>query len=157
MSASAASPTEHPIILASDHAGIALRGAVKRHLSAAGYKVTDLGPDEGESVDYPDYGAKLAMALQDAPNAKGIAICGSGIGISIAVNRFSWARAALVSDPVAAGLCREHNDANVLALGERLTEEATALACVDAFLTTDFEGGRHQRRVDKLTNLPEGQ
>ena len=142
------------IILASDHAGIALRGAVNRHLSAAGYKVTDLGPDAGDSVDYPDYGARLAMALRDNAAAKGIAICGSGIGISIAVNRFPWARAALVTDPVAAGLSREHNDANVLALGERLTEEATALACVDAFLTTEFEGGRHQRRVDKLTALP---
>ena len=151
---SSAANAEIEIILASDHAGIALRGAVNRHLSAAGYKVTDLGPDVGESVDYPDYGAGLAMALRDNAAAKGIAICGSGIGISIAVNRFPWARAALVSDPVAAGLSREHNDANVLALGERLTEEATALACVDAFLTTEFEGGRHQRRVDKLTSLP---
>lgn len=151
---SSAANAEIEIILASDHAGIALRGAVNRHLSAAGYKVTDLGPDAGESVDYPDYGAGLAMALRDNAAAKGIAICGSGIGISIAVNRFPWARAALVSDPVAAGLSREHNDANVLALGERLTEEATALACVDAFLTTEFEGGRHQRRVDKLTSLP---
>lgn len=141
------------VFLASDHAGTALRAAIAAHLSASGHKVTDLGPDEGQSVDYPDYGEKLAVALRDDPLARGIAICGSGIGISIAVNRFSWARAALVNDPVAARLSREHNDANVLALGERLTETPQALACVDAFLATEFEGGRHQRRVDKLTAL----
>lgn len=141
------------IFLASDHAGISLRAAILAHLSATGHKVTDLGPDEGQSVDYPDYGEKLAVALRDDPAARGIAICGSGIGISIAVNRFAWARAALVNDPVAAQLSREHNDANVLALGERLTETAQALACVDAFLATEFEGGRHQRRVDKLSAL----
>jgi len=92
--------------------------------------------------------------MKAAPGARGIAICGSGIGISIAVNRFPWIRAALVGDEVAAKLCREHNDANVLALGERLIAPETALACVDVFLSTPFEGGRHQRRVDKLGALP---
>ena len=142
------------IYLSSDHAGIDLRGQVATHLTLSDYKVKDLGPTAGESVDYPDFGAKLAEALRGDRSARGIAICGSGIGISIAVNRFSWARAALVSDPVAARLCRQHNDANVLALGERLIAPETALACVDAFLQTEFEGGRHQRRVDKLTELP---
>ena len=142
------------IILSSDHAGVNLRGMVATHLTDSGYKVLDLGPAEGESVDYPDYGERLATAMKGAPGARGIAICGSGIGISIAVNRFPWIRAALVSDEVAARLCREHNDANVLALGERLIAPETALACVDVFLSTLFEGGRHQRRVDKLGALP---
>ena len=142
------------IYLSSDHAGINLRVRLAPHLALLGYKVRDLGPSAGEAVDYPDVGAMLAKALQEDPSARGIAICGSGIGITIAVNRFSWARAALVSDPVAARLCRQHNDANVLALGERLITPETALACVDAFLKTEFEGGRHQRRVDKLKELP---
>jgi len=148
-------PAEQDVIyLASDHAGIELRHAVAAHLTLSGHKVLDLGADGSESVDYPDFGAKLAMALKGNPLARGIAICGSGIGISIAVNRFPWARAALVTDPVAAGLCRAHNDANVLALGERLIAPETALACVDTFLKTGFDGGRHQRRVDKLGALP---
>lgn len=142
------------IYLTSDHAGMDLRARVSAHLTHSGYKVMDLGPKQGESVDYPDYGEKLAAALKDDPDARGVAICGSGIGISIAVNRFSWARAALVSEPEAARLSRQHNDANVLALGERLIAPETALSCVDAFLETAFEGGRHQRRVDKLAGLP---
>mgnify|MGYP001181976901 CR=1 FL=1 len=141
------------IYLASDHAGVELRKAVAAHIVAQGLQVVDLGPDDGSSVDYPDYGEKLAMALSDDADARGVAICGSGIGISIAVNRFPWARAALVSSVEAAKLSREHNDANVIALGERLISEDTALACIDVFLATDFEGGRHARRVDKLTKL----
>jgi ribose 5-phosphate isomerase B len=145
----------HPttIYLASDHAGCVLRATIRVHLQAAGHDVIDLGPADGDAVDYPDFGAKLAMALKDNADARGIAICGSGIGISIAVNRFSWVRAALVTSAEAASLCRQHNDANVLALGERLIEPATALTCVDMFLATEFEGGRHQRRVDKLTAI----
>jgi ribose 5-phosphate isomerase B len=141
------------IHLASDHAGCQLRAQVRAHLAAAGHMVHDHGPDEGESVDYPDYGVVLATALATDPKARGIAICGSGIGISIAVNRFSWIRAALVASVEAATLARQHNDANILALGERLIDPELALACVDAFLSTDFEGGRHQRRVDKLTAI----
>ena len=141
------------IYLVSDHAGCVLKAAVYAHLAAAGYQIVDLGPDQGEPVDYPDYGVKLAMALKDDTAARGIAICGSGIGISIAVNRFSWVRAALVSTAEAASLSRQHNDANVLALGERLIDRALALTCIEAFLGTAFEGGRHQRRVDKLTAI----
>jgi ribose 5-phosphate isomerase B len=141
------------IYLASDHAGVELRKAVAAHIVAQGLQVVDLGPDDGSSVDYPDYGEKLAMALSDDADARGVAICGSGIGISIAVNRFPWARAALVMSAEAARLSREHNNANVIALGERLISQETALACIDAFLATDFEGGRHARRVDKLTKL----
>ena len=142
------------IFLASDHAGFQLKADIIAYLTQAGHQVTDLGTDGSASVDYPDFGVKLAEALRDDNTARGIAICGTGIGISIAVNRFSWARAALVSNPAAAQLCRQHNDANVLALGERLIEPEMALACVDAFLQTEFEGGRHKRRVDKLTELP---
>lgn len=141
------------IYLASDHAGVELRSVVAAHIAAKGLQVVDLGPDDGSSVDYPDYGEKLAMALSDDADARGVAICGSGIGISIAVNRFPWARAALVTSAEAARLSREHNNANVIALGERLISQETALACIDAFLATDFEGGRHARRVDKLTKL----
>ena len=141
------------IFLASDHAGCQLKAEIADYLTQAGHQVTDLGADGGSSVDYPDSGYKLAASLKADTTACGIAICGSGIGISIAANRFSWIRAALVHDVTNARLCREHNDANVIALGERLISEDTALACIDVFLATDFEGGRHARRVDKLTKL----
>ncbi len=139
------------IYLASDHAGCVLKGLIVAHLGARGHNLVDLGPDGDVSVDYPDFGVKLAMALYDDDQGFGIAICGSGVGISIAVNRFSWIRAALVSSPEAASLSRGHNNANVLALGERLIAPDLAIACVDKFLATEFEGGRHQRRVDKLS------
>ena len=138
------------IYLASDHAGTPLKDQICDQLAKTGYEVRDLGANGSESVDYPDYAASLAAAMLQDKQARGILVCGSGIGISIAANRFSHIRAALVTDVTAARLSRQHNDANVLALGERLTGIATALDCVDAFLTTDFEGGRHQRRVDKL-------
>jgi len=144
------------VYLTSDHAGAELRRAVASHLEKGGFAIEDLGPQGDESVDYPDYGAKLAKAMKDDPAARGVAVCGSGIGISIAVNRFPWARAALVSDATAARLCREHNDANVLALGQRLTGTAVALDCVDAFMGTAFEGGRHASRVGKLSTLADG-
>ena len=138
------------IYLASDHAGVVLKDQICEQLAKTGYEVRDLGTNGSESVDYPDYAASLAEAMRQDTDAKGILVCGSGIGISIAANRFSHIRAAVVTDVTTARLCRQHNDANVLALGERLTGIATALDCVDAFLTTDFGGGRHQRRVDKL-------
>lgn len=142
------------IYLASDHGGLTLKAEIKAHLEKQAILVEDLGPTEGQSVDYPDYGAKCALALKDDEGVGGIIICGSGIGISIAANRHSWVRAALVHDVTTAHLCREHNNANVLALGERLMGVTTALECVDSFLTTPFEGGRHENRVEKLTNLP---
>lgn len=141
------------VYLSSDHAGIELRRAIAAHLLDTSMDIEDVGPAPGQSVDYPDYGARLAQAMKDDPQARGIAICGSGIGISIAVNRFDWIRAALVSEITSARLCREHNDANVLALGQRLTGIAVALDCVDTFMATAFEGGRHQGRVDKLAGL----
>lgn len=139
------------VYLASDHAGFDMKAAIKAHLVDKGTDIEDVGPDNKESVDYPDYGAALAGSMKENASAFGIAICGSGIGISIAVNRYPWMRAALISDMTGARLCREHNDANVLALGERLVGIQTALDCVDAFLATPFDGGRHQRRVAKLS------
>ena len=141
------------IYFASDHAGTTLRKALLSYLKEVGHEVVDLGPEETVSVDYPDFGAKLAIALKQDSAGRGIAICGSGIGISIALNRFSWVRAALVSQPEAAELARRHNDANVLALGERLIAAETAIEAVQKFLSTKFEGGRHQHRVDKLSYI----
>lgn len=139
------------IAIASDHAAIDLKAALAEWLRAAGHDVADLGPDSGVSVDYPDYGYKLAAAIADGSAERGIALCGSGIGISIAVNRNPAARCALVSEPLSATLAREHNDANVIAMGARLIGIEMAKACVAAFLATEFGGDRHQRRVDKLT------
>ena len=143
------------IYFASDHAGFSLRQTLLAHVHAAGHDVVDLVPAAESSVDYPDFGVKLATALRQDDAGYGIAICGSGIGISMALNRFSWVRAALVSHPLAAALARQHNDANVLALGERLIEPDLAKQCVDHFLGTEFEGGRHQRRVAKLSQTGE--
>ena len=143
------------IYLASDHGGLTLKAAIVAHLEAQNVPLEDLGSHDGQSVDYPDFAQKCAMAMKDDASAGGIIICGSGIGISIAANRHSWIRAALVHDVTSSHLCREHNNANVLALGERLMGVTTALECVDSFLKTPFEGGRHEGRVEKLTNLPQ--
>jgi len=139
------------IAIASDHAALALKSALVEYLLSAGHEVSDLGPHDESSVDYPDYGYKLAAAVADGTAERGVALCGSGIGISMAVNRNPAARAALVSEPLSARLAREHNDANVIAMGARLIGIEMAKACLDAFLTTEFGGDRHQRRVDKLS------
>ena len=143
------------IAIASDHAGFALKGDLIPFLREAGHDVLDLGPDSDASVDYPAYGARLAAAIADGKATHGIAICGSGIGIAIAANRNPACRCAQVSEPVSAGFARSHNDANAIALGARLIGIEMAKACVTAFLTTPFEGGRHQRRVDMLSNPQE--
>jgi ribose 5-phosphate isomerase B len=140
------------IAIASDHAALALKSALAEYLRAAGHDVDDLGPYDEASVDYPDYGYRLGNAIADGSAERGVALCGSGIGISIAVNRNPAARAALVSEPLSARLSREHNDANVIAMGARLIGIEMAKACIDAFLSTEFGGERHQRRVDKLSN-----
>lgn len=141
------------IAIASDHAAVALRQALVAWLIESGHEVNDLGPDGSASVDYPDFGYRLADVIAAGAAERGIALCGSGIGISIAVNRDPACRCALVSEPLSAALAREHNDANVLALGARLTGEDMAKACIAAFLSTDFAGGRHQARVAKLGTL----
>lgn len=140
------------IAIASDHAAVELKAALAAHLRALGHEVTDLGPEGADSVDYPDYGYKLAEVIASGAADKGIALCGSGIGISIAVNRHPAARAARVSEPLSARLAREHNDANVIALGARLIGIEMAKECIDVFLATPFAGDRHRRRVEKLSN-----
>lgn len=141
------------IALASDHAGFALKDELAAWLRDSGQVVLDLGTNGPESVDYPEFGARLANAIESGEAELGVAVCGSGIGISIAVNRNPHCRCARVDDPLSARLSREHNDANVIAFGGRLIGSDMAKACVTEFLGTDFAGGRHQRRVDQLSQL----
>lgn len=142
------------IAIASDHAAIDLKAELREYLIGLGHEVADLGPDTTDRVDYPDYGYKLAAVIADGTATRGIALCGSGIGISIAMNRNPAVRCALVSEPLSAALAREHNDANAIAMGARLTGIDVAKACIDAFLSTEFAGGRHQGRVAKLSSPP---
>ena len=139
------------IALAADHAGYELKDELVRWLREQGHDVTDLGTNGPDSVDYPRFGHKLARAVAGGEADRGIVVCGTGIGISIAVNREPACRCARVGDPLSAQLAREHNDANVLALGARLIGTEMARACVAAFLDTGFGGGRHQTRVDQLS------
>ena len=141
------------IALAADHAGFGLKDELVAWLRELGQDVSDLGTNGPASVDYPSFGARLADAIAQGDAERGIAVCGSGIGISIAVNRNPACRCARVDDPLSAALAREHNDANVIALGARLIGSDMARACVLAFLDTTFAGGRHQRRVDQLSTL----
>lgn len=138
------------VAIANDHAGVALKQLLQAEVNALGFTPLDLGTNSSDSVDYPDYGDLVAKAVTDGRAQFGIAICGSGIGISIAANRHAGIRAALCSSGLAAELSRQHNDANVLCLGARLIGDAEAKECVKRFLTTQFEGGRHAKRVEKL-------
>lgn len=140
------------LAFASDHAALGMKAALLAHARTLGYDATDLGPDTEASVDYPDFGYALAEAVAEGRADRGIALCGSGIGISIAVNRHPALRCALVSEPLSARLAREHNDANAIAMGARLIGIEQAKACLEAFLSTEFGGDRHQRRVDKLSH-----
>ncbi len=142
------------IAIASDHAAVDLKAALREYLIGLGHEVADLGPETADRVDYPDYGYALAEVVADGTAQFGVALCGSGIGISIAVNRHPALRCALVSEPLSAALAREHNNANAIAMGARLTGEDMAKACLDAFLAVEFGGGRHAGRVDKLSNPP---
>jgi len=141
------------IALAADHAGYHLKDELAAWLREAGHEVTDLGTNGPESVDYPQFGEKLANEIAGGRAERGIAICGSGIGISIAVNRNPACRCARVDEPLSAALSREHNDSNVVAFGARLIGSDMARDIVLAFLNTSFAGGRHQRRVDQLSQL----
>ena len=140
------------IAIASDHAAVALKAELVEWLRAQSHEVSDLGPATTDSVDYPDYGYRLANAIAEGSATRGIALCGSGIGIAIAVNRHPACRCAQVAEPLSAGLARSHNDANVIAMGSRLIGPEMAKACVETFLSTPFAGDRHQRRVDQLSN-----
>jgi len=143
--------TKETIALASDHAGFSLKEILKKELETLGYAVLDLGPFNEDSVDYPDFGYAMGDAIAAGKVARGVVICGSGIGISIAANRNPAVRAALVQDGLAARLSRQHNDSNVLALGARLIGTETAKDCLKEFLNTPFDGDRHQRRVAMLS------
>ena len=139
------------IAIASDHAAVDLKAALREYLIGLGHEVADLGPETADRVDYPDYGYKLASVVAEGIAERGVALCGSGIGISIAVNRNPACRCALVSDHLSASLSRQHNNANVIAMGARLIGIDTAKDCLATFLATPFDGGRHERRVAKLT------
>ncbi len=143
-----------PILLASDHAGLALKTHLAEWLAARDRAFLDLGTDSPDSVDYPDFGYRAAEAIAAGRADRGIIVCGSGIGISIAANRHPAVRAALCHDVTSARLARLHNDANLLAMGARLIGVAVAEEMVEAFLSTAFEGGRHARRVAKLGTPP---
>jgi ribose 5-phosphate isomerase B len=139
------------IAIASDHAAVALKATLTAWAREAGHDVLDLGADGAASVDYPDYGYAVADAIASGRADRGVALCGSGIGISIAANRHPACRCALVSEPLSARLARAHNDANAIAMGARVIGEEMARACLETFLSAEFEGGRHQHRVDKLS------
>jgi len=141
------------IVLTADHAGVDLKDELAGWLREQGHDVLDLGTNSHESVDYPRYGAMLAEALAEGRAERGITVCGSGIGVAMAANRNPACRCAQVGEPLSATLARRHNDANAIALGARLIGPEMAKACVEAFLSTDFEGGSHQRRVDQLSNV----
>ena len=138
------------IYLASDHAGFAMKMALAEELRDWGHSVHDLGPQNAERVDYPDYARQLADAMKPVDDALGVLVCGSGIGIAMMANRYSWIRAAVCHDVTGAQLARQHNDANVIAFGERLTGIAPAINALKAFIDTEFKGGRHAARVEKL-------
>lgn len=139
------------IVIACDHAGFELKKTILAHLEGKnGLNMLDLGTDSLESVDYPDYGEKAAKAIAAGEADLGILICGTGIGISIAANRFKGIRAAPCHDVTSTRLARRHNDANMLAIGARLVGVQVACDCVDEFLTQAFDGGRHQHRIEKL-------
>ena len=141
------------IYTGSDHAGFELRGRVVAHLRALGFDVEDLGTPSAESTDYPDWAAAVGRAVRDHAGSVGVLVCGTGLGVCMAANKIHGIRAADAWSVEAARLSRAHNDANVLCVGARLVPEATTFAVIDAWLDTEFEGGRHARRVDKIMAL----
>ena len=144
------------ILMAADHGGANLKNTLKAYLQKKGFEVLDYGPESANNpVDYPDKARELIKGMQVTPEAKGILICTSGIGMSIAANRFPFIRGALVFTPEMAEMARGHNNANVLIFGAKFITPAKANKCVDIFLTTDFLGGRHERRLDKLSCIKE--
>ncbi|MBI4388945.1 MAG: ribose 5-phosphate isomerase B [Nitrospinae bacterium] len=143
------------LFIASDHAGFELKETIKEFLKTQEIAVEDLGPNNSDSVDYPDYGIKLAREVAGDEGKKGIVICGTGIGMSIVVNRFPGIRGTLCVDVYTAKLCREHNDSNILILGGRVVGKGLAVEIVRTWLNTPFEGGRHQKRLDKINNIDE--
>ena len=145
------------IAIGNDHAALELKNHIVDYLVKEGHEVVNFGTDTPASTDYPIYGARVAHAVANGECERGVVICGTGIGISISANKVKGIRCALCSEPVSAKLTRQHNDANVLAMGARIIGPAMAEEIVHPFLTTEFEGGRHSRRVDLITKLENGQ
>src|SRR5262245_13488052 len=143
------------VLIASDHAGFEGKEAVKKTLDEMGVEYEDLGTNSPDSVDYPDYAERVAKGVASGEAERGILVCGSGIGMEIAANKVPGVRAALAWNEETAKLARQHNDANIVAVGERTTPQETIDRIVRAFLTTDFEGGRHERRIEKIAKLEE--
>ena len=143
------------IAIASDHGGFSLKVDIVSFLNELGYEVNDMGPKNHNSVDYPDYGIRIAQAVTQNTDSRGILICGTGIGMSIVVNRFPGIRGTLCSDLYTAKLCREHNDSNILIMGGRVVGHGLAREIVKVWLSTPFEGGRHQKRLDKINQFDE--
>ena len=143
------------IVLASDHGGVQLRGEIVTYLKSAGHIVTDLGPDDATSVDYPDYASKVVAVLRSDGADRGILVCGTGQGMAMSANKYAGIRAAVVSDTFSAKMAIEHNNAKILCLGQRITGPSLAVECVKAWLGSEFEGGRHERRVGKIESLAE--
>ena len=141
------------VAMGADHGGYLMKDALAEHLRGRGAEVLDLGTNSGDRVDYPEFGAAVGRAVAAGEADLGVCVCGSGIGISIAANKVAGVRAAVVHDETSARLSREHNDANVLCLGERLLGPAVAVAALDAWLDAEFEGGRHTARVAQLDDL----
>ena len=141
------------LAIGSDHGGFRLKEAIKTYLLAHDYEVTDFGTESEDSCDYPDFALPVAEAVAKGEYDRGILICGTGIGIGIVANKVKGVRAALCHDTFSAEACRNHNDANILTMGERIVGEGLALKIVETFLNSEFEGGRHQRRVDKIKTL----
>lgn len=141
------------IAIASDHGGFELKESIITFLLKKGWEVDNLGAPSTDSVDYPDYGIKVAKAIIDKKIVRGILICGTGVGMSIVVNRFPGIRGTLCSDVYTAKMCREHNDSNILIMGGRVIEVSLAIEILETWLNTEFEGGRHQRRLDKIKNI----
>jgi ribose 5-phosphate isomerase B len=145
------------VIVGSDHRGVAVKRAVVEALSGLGVHVDDVGTHDEEAVDYPDYAGEVARAVASGRAARGVLVCGSGIGMSIAANKVSGVRAALVQDAESARMSRLHNDANVLVLGASKVPTEAVAAIVQTWMATDFEGGRHEKRVAKISRLEKGE
>ncbi len=139
--------------IATDHAGFAYKSQIIDYITAKGHEITDLGPDSTDRVDYPDFARKCAESVKNDEGSFGILICGTGIGMSLAANKVKGIRAALCHDAYTASMSRAHNDANILCFGERVVGMGVATSIIDAFIETEFEGGRHANRVEKIMNI----
>ena len=144
------------IAIGNDHVAVELKNHITKYVEAKGYEVVNFGTDSSESCDYPIYGEKVAKAIAGGECDLGILICGTGIGISLAANKVKGIRAAVCSEPYSARLTRQHNNANIIAFGARVVGQAMAEMIVEEFLNAEYEGGRHQRRVDMITDIENG-